>query len=291
MQGANKKQLRLTLQCVVEDLEMKTSVMQENRRLRSELRFLKSKKGNSKLLLEETCNLKEKLKTRQEVLGLWKKGKEYLLEIEKQIDQKTKERDFLSKQLLYKNECSLLKKTNRDLEAALSKREEETHVLELEGKNKQKKAGKLQEKNDSLQEEKNTLQEEKNQLQKQMSQLQLKLNDLVFETNSLKVKLSEARRLELDQKQNAHTLEMECCKLDEQLEQKTLEVKYPDECFKYCQEPPRHERKPGLLNLELKGRLNAKCRQLEKMNLVLKEKEKQIGWKASMLQEASSHHH
>lgn len=88
-----------------------------------------------KRLLNELKDVKAELKVKTDFYEIWKQQQDDYLDLKRQMQQMVKERDNLSKELVYyKQKCSELRKKSKELEATLSSTEkslqERVHGLE-----------------------------------------------------------------------------------------------------------------------------------------------------------------
>ncbi|TNN39314.1 hypothetical protein EYF80_050519 [Liparis tanakae] len=193
MQNSNETRLRAQLKETLEQLEIAMALHEPKTKLVNEVNFLIDQNNICKLALKENRKLKNQLRNTRVQVELWERDQEDLLERGRQIEQLTRERDALLGQV-DAQERSRLRKTNGDLEAALSRQGGELRgriqELEMEVQNNQDKNVKLQKQSKRLGEENSGLWAGQRQLTKRLSRLQLELNDKVFEANSLDLQLS-----------------------------------------------------------------------------------------------------
>ncbi len=133
----SEKQLQNAVKHLTAELEEMKTVAQENCKLSNQINIYKWVEEENRSLKKEVDELRKQLQIRKDFSKGRKEEQEYFLEREEQLNQVTKERDILKKELQnYKHECFVLRKKSRDLEVAVSRQEkdlmERIHVLELE---------------------------------------------------------------------------------------------------------------------------------------------------------------
>lgn len=133
----NEQQLKHVVEHLTAKLDEMKTVSQENWKLSNQIDIYQLVEGENRFLKKEVEELRKQLQIRKDFSKGWKEEREYFSEREEQLNQVTKERDILRKELVnYKHECFALRTKSRDLKVALSRQEKESmlkiHVLELE---------------------------------------------------------------------------------------------------------------------------------------------------------------
>lgn len=244
----SQNQLRNVVKYLVAELEKMNCVSEQNIALKKQILKYKSNAEGTEFLMKELNKLKKNLQIRIDFSKSLEDKQKYFVEQEKQLNQVTKQRDILSEQLKHhKNECFVMKKKNMDLEVALSRLEKELvekHVYELEVEK---------------------LQMEKSNLESNLLLVKNYKEELVQKEKDL---LKEKRR---------------GADLEEQLEQAITKLDNlpPKIAINVPLDISRDVRKAYKHNLQLQGnvtktqQLTIKCRQLEKKDQVIAEKEQQ----------------